>query len=106
MGAASSTIISYIIIMIMLIVYCSRLMVVSFEWVRIIKIILVTAIIFCIGYFINIENIVASIFFKLFIIILYPFLLYLTKFFKSSEIERFKGSISVVLKKIKKESSK
>jgi len=75
---------------------------VSFEWVRISKIILATAIIFCAGFFINIENITASIFFKLFIIILYPFLLYLLKFFKKSEIDRFKRVMASGLKKIKR----
>jgi len=102
MGAACSTITTYTIIMIILMIYTRKLMEVSFEWVRISKIILATAIIFCAGFFINIENITASIFFKLFIIILYPFLLYLLKFFKKSEIDRFKRVMASGLKKIKR----
>ena len=102
MGAAISTIISYIIIMIILVIYCRRLMEVNFEWSRIIKIFLATSIIFCAGYFINIENIAASIFFKVLIIIFYPFLLYLLRFYKDSEIDRFKKVFFSKLNKIKR----
>ena len=102
MGAACSTITTYIIIMIILVIYSAKLMEVNFEWARISKIILVTAMIFCTGFFINIENIIASIFFKLFIIILYPFLLYLFRFYKKSEIDRFKIILASGFKKIKR----
>lgn len=102
MGAASSTIITYIIIMIILFIYNTKLMEVNFEWVRISKIILATAIIFFTGFFINIENITISILFKLFIIMMYPFLLYLLRFYKKSEIDRFKGILSSGLNKIKR----
>jgi len=102
MGAASSTIATYIIIMIALVIYCKNLMEVSFEWVRILKIFLVTAIIFFTGFFIKIDNLTASIFFKLFIIILYPFLLYLFRFYKKSEFERFKRIIVSRFKKTKR----
>jgi len=101
-GAACSTITTYTIIIIILIIYSKRLMEVNFEWVRISKIILVTSIIFCTGFFINIENTTASILFKLFIIILYPFLLYLFRFYKRSEIDRFKGILASGMKKIRR----
>jgi len=102
MGAAGSTIISYIIIMIILFAYSRKLMEVNFEWLRISKIILVTAVIFCTGFFINIESTVLSVLFKIFIILLYPFLLYLIRFYKRSEIERVKGVLRSGLSKIRR----
>jgi O-antigen/teichoic acid export membrane protein len=102
MGAASSTIITYIIIMIILFIYSWKLMEVNFEWFRVFKIIMVTAAIFCTGYFINIESTALSVIFKVFIIILYPFLLYPLRFYKESEIERVKRVIRSGLKKIRR----
>jgi O-antigen/teichoic acid export membrane protein len=85
MGAACSTITTYIIIMIALLAYTMKLMEVRFEWLRLFKIV-----------------ITAAIFFKIFLIILYPFILYLLRFYKRSEIDRLKKVMASVSKKLKR----
>lgn len=102
MGAANATIITYIVLAAILFVYNKKLMEIKYEWPRIIKIITITAIIFSLGYFIIIDSIVWSIIFKIFIILLFPLLLYLVRFYEKKELKRLNELKSTIVKKIKK----
>jgi len=102
MGAAVATIITYIVMVGILFAYNRKLMDVNYEWARIIKILIVTGTIFSLCFFIVIENLVISILFKVCIILLYPFLLYLVKFYEKKEIIKLREIRISVINKFKK----
>jgi len=101
-GAAYATISTFLIMIGTLLYYCQKLMRARYEWVRILKILLVSAIIFIIGWFVVIDNLTISIIFKIIIISLYPFLLLLFKFYTKAELQRAREFFRDVINKIKK----
>jgi len=58
-------------------------------------------VIFFTGYFIRFDNLVLSIVFKIIIILLFPILLYLIRFYTKGEIQKIKEIFKVVLIKLK-----
>ncbi|MBI2830676.1 MAG: oligosaccharide flippase family protein [Chloroflexi bacterium] len=88
LGAAYATLISYIAMMVIVYLFNRRLIKVDYEWARIAKIGLVTALIFAAGYLVRIDNLYASAGFKLAVILAYPFLLYLSRFYLPEEKQK------------------
>lgn len=101
MGAAYATFITYALMVAILFFYNQRLMEVSYEWNRIFKMAIITALIFMLGYFVVINNLAMSIVFKLIIILLYPLFLYLIRFYTEDEIRRAKQIWNYVTVKVK-----
>jgi len=90
MGAGYATFITFFIVVMTTMIYNQKLMKLNYEWFRIVKLLIVTLTIFLLGYFIVIDSLVFSIIYKLSLIILYPFLLFIARFYASGEIQRFK----------------
>ena len=92
LGAGYSTLITYILVIIALIIYNQSLMKINYEWFRLLKLAVVTAAIFAAGYFIKIDRLSLSILYKIAIILLFPLLLYVIRFFTKNEIQRAKNA--------------
>lgn len=101
MGAAYATLISFIVMIIIDYYYNRKYIKINYEWIRISKIYFVTALIFAIGYNVIINNLYGSIIFKIGIILLYPFILYITRFYTKDEIQRIKQIFECILVKLK-----
>lgn len=104
-GAAYATLISFIIMITIVYFYNQKLIKIDYEWDRILKICLVTALIFTVGYGVIINDLYGSIAFKIGIILLYPLILYLLRFYSSDEIKRIKQIFGYVLVKLKVKKS-
>jgi len=100
-GAACATLISFIIMIAIVYFYNQKLIKIDYEWNRILKISLVTALIFIIGYGVIINNVYASVAFKVGIILSYPLILHLLRFYSKEEIERIKRVFGYILVKVK-----
>ena len=101
-GAAYATLVTFVIVIVLMFLYNQKLMKLYYEWKRIIKIIIVTAAIFLAGYLVNIDSIAISIVYKAAIILLYPFLLFLLKFYTPGEIQKARDFFRKGLNKLKK----
>jgi len=100
-GAAYATLITYIIVTMAMFFYNQKLMKLYYEWPRIIKLLLATAIIFSAGYFINTGSITVTIVVKLIIILIFPLLLWLFRFFTDGEKEKSREYFVKILNKVK-----
>jgi len=96
-GAAWATFISFMVTLAIDYFYNRRLFRVDYEWTRIIKICIASAVIFAAGFFIVIDNIILSAAFKIITILLYPFLLLGLGFFEKPEITRIKKVLGSAL---------
>ncbi|MCK4797953.1 MAG: oligosaccharide flippase family protein [Spirochaetes bacterium] len=85
-GAALATCLTFLIMIILSYVINQKYLPVKYEFLRIIKIFFIICIIFFLGYYINITNILLSILFKVILIIIFPFLLLIIRFFDKEEI--------------------
>jgi len=90
MGAAITTVISWILMIILFYHFSQREYHVGYEIYKIIKLISLGIVLFLISTFFNDINIILSILLKVLIIISFPFVLYLTGFYEKIEIERIK----------------
>ena len=104
-GAAYATLTTFIIVIVLMFLYNQKLMKLYYEWKRIIKIIIVTTVIFLAGYLVNIESIAISIVYKVAIILLYPFLLLLLRFYTPGEIQKAKDFFRKGLNKLRKKKN-
>lgn len=105
-GAAYATLISFIVMIVIVYFYNQRLMKIKYQWNRILKISLVTALIFAVGYRVVINDVYGSVAFKVGNILLYPLILHLLRFYSKEEIQRMKQIFEFVLVKLKiKESA-
>jgi O-antigen/teichoic acid export membrane protein len=87
MGAAWARFVAYFIMAVSLYVVNKKLYPVDYEWKRIIKLCFITAMLF----FIGMAEFIQSVFmFKLFVVLLFPVLLYIGRFFESNEINRLR----------------
>ncbi|MBD3387115.1 oligosaccharide flippase family protein [candidate division KSB1 bacterium] len=87
MGAAWARFVAYFIMAVSLYVVNKKLYPVDYEWKRIIKLCLITAMVF----FVGMAEFIQSVFmFKLFVVLSFPVLLYIMRFFESNEINRLK----------------
>lgn len=101
MGAAYATFITYALMVAILISYNQKLIGVRYEWNRILKMAIIAALIFMLGYFVVINNLAMSIVFKLIIIFLYPLFLYVIRFYTEGEIQKIKQIWNYVTTKMK-----
>ena len=101
MGAAYATLISFIVMICIDFYYNRKFFKIDYEWVRILKIYLVTALIFIIGYFVVINNLYAAIIFKVGIIFTYPVILYVMRFYTTDEIQKITQIFEFILVKLK-----
>jgi len=93
MAAAVNTTIAYFITFITMYFVSQRLHFVQYEWHRIFKIIIIGLMLYLLGAWLSFESTIISIIAKLMLIICYPVLLYLLKFFRSTEIAGYKKII-------------
>ena len=100
MGAAYATLITYCIMLVALFLYNHKLMPVAYEWSRMLKIVVISALLFTIGFFTNIESLSLSIITKILLILLYPVILYFSNFFPDDELIRIKQVLRFILRKI------
>jgi len=101
MGAAYATLIAFVITIIIVYFYNQKLVKINYEWDRILKICLVTALIFTVGSIVVINNLYASIAFKVGIILFYPLILYLLQFYTTDEIRSLKKIFEYIFAKSK-----
>jgi len=100
MGAAYSTLITFIFMFIFLLMINRNLYMISYEWKRILMIYFLASIVFIIGYSIEFEQIFFSILFKIVIIIFLPLSLLPLHFFTSEEIDGITQMMGFILKKM------
>lgn len=106
-GAAYATLISFAIMLIIAYHYSQKLMKLYYEWHRILKVCVVASLIFAIGFFVVIDNLYASIVFKIGVILTFPLVLYLMRFYTKEEIGRITQIPGYILIKLKlKQASK
>jgi len=88
LGAAIATTFSYGVMALILYFLVQRIYYIQYEWIRIVKLLCVTALLFYIGYYVEIGN---EIMWKLIISISYPILLGITLFYDRQEIRKIKN---------------
>ncbi|MFQ5639518.1 MAG: lipopolysaccharide biosynthesis protein [bacterium] len=97
MGAAAATFICYFL----MVIGTSKLSLyyyyIRYELDRIVKVAFVAFVIYFSSFFIQIKEVVLAIVLKLLLISLYPFLLYLMKFYQAQEIANFKNLYKKIL---------
>ena len=91
-GAALATIISFTFMVMAGYFYSNRFYPVKFEWIRIGKIVIAIGIIYFSSYLVNPLPLSARIIAKLILLLLYPVVLYLLKFYDYFEIKRIWGA--------------
>jgi O-antigen/teichoic acid export membrane protein len=99
-GAAWSTLISYGVLLIAHMIVNLRFWPISYEYWRIAKVGIVWAVIYISSLQITASNIIWSIFIKMLMLLSYPVLLYLIRFFKQEELVTLKGIIISRTKKL------
>ncbi len=90
LGAAVTTTISYFIMAAIMYVVSLKIYPIKYEWGRIIKLFLITAVIFFLPYFINIDNRFPA---ELIAFFSFPVLLYVSGFFRREELRKAKSVI-------------
>ncbi len=94
-GAAYATLITYMAMIGVDYVYNQRLLPIGYEWVRLGKISLASALLFGIGYFLIFNNILLSIGFKLALVGSYPCILWVMGFFEPVEVRRLREMVKL-----------
>ncbi len=89
-GAAVATVLSYFIMALMMFLISGRFYYVSYELIRITKIIAVGLAIYIIGLYPLSSSLALSVIYKILLLMLYPLLLYITGFFTAEEKRRGK----------------
>jgi O-antigen/teichoic acid export membrane protein len=106
-GATYATFIAFSIMSIISYYYGSiRYIKINYEWIRILKMSLVTALIFAAGFFVRINDLYTSIAFKFSIILSYLLILYLLQFYTTGEIKGIKQIFGYVFVRLKLRISK
>ncbi len=90
-GAAYATLIAFIYKIILTYYFSSRYYNIYFEFARIAKILICSAAIYGVTLFIELESVYLNFILKLLIILLYPIVLFVIRFYRQDEICRFKG---------------
>ncbi|MBT7469508.1 MAG: hypothetical protein HN692_03780 [Candidatus Cloacimonetes bacterium] len=95
-GAAFSTVLSTLFIMIILYFASRKIYLINYEIGKIFIALLVAFILFLIQFFVNFNAIFLQIVFKLSLCLLFPILLYLFGFFEKTELAKIRGIISKI----------
>jgi O-antigen/teichoic acid export membrane protein len=88
MGAAWATLISFVIMWIMQYIISQRLYVISYEWIRIVKLFATSVIMYIIISYVSTDNIVISLLIKGALCLTYPLALLLVGFFDEEELHK------------------
>lgn len=99
-GAAISTVIGYLIMSLVMLVVCNRFYFVQYEYKRMLKIVLISGGLYFLS-MIETRNIFISISSKLFIVAIYPLLLYLFKFYTTQEVLKIRELLLSPFLKVK-----
>ncbi len=94
MAAAYSTLICFILLNLISKFYSDKYFKIEFENMKLIGLIFLGGAIYTISFFINIPTLFITLLLKLLLVILFPVLLYLLKFYEAIELERIKGFYS------------
>jgi len=97
MAAAINSTIAYFLLFILMLIISKKFYSVAYEKLRILKIISIGMTIYLIGTLISFDSIILSIFFKIVLLISFPFLLYLLNFFRATELAGYRKIISETL---------
>jgi len=101
MGAAFATLIAFII-MVLLHYYINQMLYrIKYDWNRILHLAFVGGFVFIIGWYIPFDQLYVSLLSKTSVVLSFPLILYLTKFFEESEIEHVQKLISQIIVKVK-----
>jgi O-antigen/teichoic acid export membrane protein len=95
MGAAVATLICFVLMSVFAFLFASKYYKINYEWNRVFKIFMVGAFVLVVNQYISPSNIIISLTFKLFLLLLYPFLLYLINTFTSKELVKAKEYLAV-----------
>jgi O-antigen/teichoic acid export membrane protein len=101
LGAAYATFFSYLLMDLLAYLINIRIYPVTYEWLRLLKIILVTVVILFILNRIQVYSWKMELVYKLPILLLFPVFLWITGFFTSSELKRAKDFILELGEKLK-----
>ncbi len=101
MGAAFATLFAFSLMIAIDYYYNRKYYRIDYEWTRILKICIITALIFTIGYTTVISNLYFSVLFKICIILSFPLILYLASFYTKNELEGLKEIFRLILSKLK-----
>ncbi len=96
MGAAWARFVAYFIMAVLLYAVNKRLYPVKYEWLRLFKLCLLTAVIFFIGTSATVQSVL---YYKILVVFIFPVLLYVFRFFDKPELERIRTMIQNVGKK-------
>ena len=103
-GAALIMLVSNGLLAIFFYFFSQKFYYIHFEGIRLAKVLITGLSLFAIGYFVPVGNLLASILFKLLLLIAFPLILYLLKFFNVDEINRLRQIFrSLYIKKSFKE---
>ena len=92
MGAAYATFIAFLCVPALAYYYSQKYYPVKYEWKRIFVIVGIALLIYFISLLFDSFDIVPRIFFKLILVLSFPFILYVLKFYSNNELLRIKGS--------------
>ena len=100
-GAAWATLISFVVTLAIDYAYNRKLFRIEYEWARVAKVSLISALLFSAGYFYVIDNIWLSIAFKAGLLILYPVMFFVIGFFEDPEKRKIKQIVQKALSRKK-----
>jgi O-antigen/teichoic acid export membrane protein len=89
-GAALNTLIAFVILLVLTTITSNKYYKINFEYVRLVKIVIVTFLLYFLAEFFSNYSLLVNIIIKSVIIMLYPTIILLTGFFKKDEIIQMK----------------
>lgn len=95
-GAAHATLISFVVMIIVVYYYNRKVFEIDYEWMRILKMCSAAALTFAIGYSAVIDPLHVSIMVKIAVILSYPLILCLLRFYTKAEIQRMKQALRFI----------
>ncbi len=102
MAAGVNTTIAYFITFITMYFVSQRLHFVPYEWLRIVKIVIIGAALYLLGNWLSFESTIVSLIVKLMLVLSYPIILYLFKFFRATEIAGYQKIITETINRVRR----
>ena len=100
-GAALANFFSFFILVIAIYIFSRKNYFIEYEWLKIFEIILCYIVVVFPFFYINFENRLIEILLKIFAIIIFPFMLYILKFYEPVEIRSIRGFINKYIFRLK-----
>jgi len=98
MAAAVNTVIAYFILFLLMYWISGKMYPIAYEKTRILKIIIIGGLLYLAGSIISVDSLLFSMMFKILLLILYPTLLYIFKFFRPTELAGYRKIVSDTFK--------